>query len=56
MKRWIQQLKFRTPHTYALLMGIITIACLLTYIIPAGEYDREEKMVRHSLFRGLIKR
>lgn len=55
MKRWIQQLKFRTPHTYALLMGIITIACLLTYIIPAGEYDREEKNGQTLVISGSYK-
>lgn len=35
--------KFKTPHTYALLMFVIFIAWLLTYIIPAGEYTREKK-------------
>ncbi|RBA03562.1 YfcC family protein [Staphylococcus arlettae] len=55
MKRWIQQLKFRTPHTYALLMVIITIACLLTYIIPAGEYEREEKNGQTLVVSGSYK-
>lgn len=35
--------KFKTPHTYALLMFVIFLAWLLTYIIPAGEYVREKK-------------
>ena len=55
MKRWIQQLKFRTPHTYALLMVIITIACLLTYIIPAGEYEREQKNDQTLVVSGSYK-
>lgn len=55
MKRWIQQLKFRTPHTYALLMVIITIACLLTYIIPAGEYEREQKNGQTVVVSGSYK-
>lgn len=55
MKRWIQQLKFRTPHTYALLMVIITIACLLTYIIPAGEYEREQKNGQTLVVSGSYK-
>ena len=35
--------KFKTPHTYALLMCIIAVSAILTYIIPAGEYDREQR-------------
>lgn len=35
--------QLKTPHTYALLMMIIAIACVLTYIIPAGEYKRVDK-------------
>ncbi|AMY06020.1 YfcC family protein [Staphylococcus condimenti] len=38
-----KKFQFKTPHTYALLMMIIAVACILTYIIPAGEYKREEK-------------
>ena len=33
-----KKFKFKTPHTYALLMFVIFLAWLLTYIIPAGEY------------------
>ncbi|BGE81196.1 YfcC family protein [Staphylococcus petrasii] len=35
--------RFKTPHTYALLMFVVGLAWLLTYIIPAGEYTREKK-------------
>lgn len=35
--------KLKTPHTYALLMMIIAVACVLTYVIPAGEYKRVDK-------------
>ena len=38
-----KKFKFKTPHTYALLMFVIFLAWLLTYIIPAGEYAREKK-------------
>lgn len=29
------------PHTYALLLILVAFACVMTYIIPAGIYDRE---------------
>ena len=31
--------KFKVPHVYVLLIGIILICSALTYIIPAGSYD-----------------
>jgi len=34
--------KFRLPHTYALLFFIIVLVTILTYIVPAGEFDRAE--------------
>ncbi|PTK93926.1 YfcC family protein [Staphylococcus gallinarum] len=44
MTKRIKQLKhIKTPHTYALLLSIIVCASVLTYIIPAGSYDREKK-------------
>lgn len=30
------------PHTYVLLICVAIVACLLTYVIPAGEYAREK--------------
>ncbi|CAM3137459.1 YfcC family protein [Staphylococcus argensis] len=38
-----KKLQIKTPHTYALLIMIIIIAWLMTYFIPAGEYQREKK-------------
>jgi len=32
--------KFNLPHTYVLIFSIIILVTLLTYIIPAGEYQR----------------
>lgn len=32
--------KFKVPHTYVILFSVILIMAILTYIIPAGEYDR----------------
>jgi uncharacterized ion transporter superfamily protein YfcC len=32
--------KLRVPHTYVLLVGLIALAALSTWFIPAGSYDR----------------
>ncbi|ULG73546.1 YfcC family protein [Macrococcus brunensis] len=32
----------KMPHTYALLLFLVAFACVMTYIIPAGIYDRED--------------
>ncbi|MTI46646.1 MAG: putative basic amino acid antiporter YfcC [Firmicutes bacterium] len=32
--------KFKIPHTYVILFSVILIMAILTYIIPAGEFDR----------------
>jgi len=32
--------KIKVPHTYVILFSVILIMAILTYIIPAGEYDR----------------
>lgn len=33
----------RFPHTYAILLAVVIIGAVLSYIIPAGEYDRVEE-------------
>lgn len=38
----VQKKKKEFPHTYVLLICVALIACLLTYVIPAGEYAREK--------------
>lgn len=30
------------PHTYAILLSVVVIGALLSYIVPAGEYERTE--------------
>ncbi|PTE39084.1 YfcC family protein [Staphylococcus equorum] len=42
-KSFFKSNRFKTPHTYALLLIIIAFSSLLTYIIPAGEFAREKK-------------
>lgn len=32
--------RFSFPHTYVIIMAIVLLATLLTYIIPAGQYER----------------
>ena len=34
--------KFKVPHTYVLLFALIIIMALLTYVIPAGQYQKIE--------------
>ncbi len=34
--------KFKFPHAFVLLFAIIVLVGILTYIVPAGEYDRIE--------------
>ncbi len=34
--------RFKVPHTYVILFAVILIMSVLTYIVPAGEYDRME--------------
>lgn len=33
-------MKLRVPHTYVLLVGLIALAAVSTWIVPAGRYDR----------------
>lgn len=33
-------MKVRVPHTYVLLVGLIVLAAVATWIVPAGSYDR----------------
>jgi uncharacterized ion transporter superfamily protein YfcC len=34
--------RFRVPHTWALLFGLVVVAALSTHLIPAGEYSRTD--------------
>jgi uncharacterized ion transporter superfamily protein YfcC len=37
--------RFKVPHVFVLLTGVILACCLLTYIVPSGSYDRETRVV-----------
>lgn len=35
-------LKFRFPHSYVIIICVLLLACAMTYLIPAGEFQRFE--------------
>ena len=37
--------RIKIPHVFALLTGVILFCSLLTYIIPSGEYERQETTI-----------
>ncbi len=34
--------EFKTPHTYLIIFGIVIVAWILTFLIPAGKFTTEE--------------
>ncbi|GGI40249.1 YfcC family protein [Mammaliicoccus stepanovicii] len=46
------KIRFKNPHTYAILIFIIAISCLLTYVIPSGEFDRKTINDREEVVSG----
>ncbi len=42
MSKEVSKSKFKIPHTYVILFSVILIMALLTYIIPAGVFERVE--------------
>lgn len=34
--------KFKVPHTYVILVSVVILMTILTYVLPAGTYDRVE--------------
>lgn len=46
----------KIPHTYVLLFFIIVVAAILTYIIPAGMFERTEIDGRSVIVPGTFKR
>ena len=37
--------RIRIPHVFTLLTGIVFLACLLTYVIPSGSYERQKRKI-----------
>jgi uncharacterized ion transporter superfamily protein YfcC len=44
----------KVPHTYVIVFGIIVIAAILTWIIPAGEFDRTQKKMADGKEKTVI--
>jgi uncharacterized ion transporter superfamily protein YfcC len=42
MEKEVKKTKFKIPHTYVILFAMIIIMALLTYVIPAGQYQKVE--------------
>lgn len=45
-----KKIKFRIPHTYALLFFVIVLVAILTYVVPAGEFDRAQDPATGRIF------
>ena len=41
-KQNVPKKKFKVPHTFVIIIGIVFIASILTWILPAGEFARVE--------------
>ncbi len=44
----------KVPHTYVIIFGFILISALLTWIIPAGEYNRTVKELEDGSTKEII--
>ncbi len=42
VKNSTKKKSFKVPHTYVIIFSILLLVALATYIIPAGEYERQE--------------
>lgn len=47
-----RNITFKNPHTYAILLFIIVVSVILTYIIPAGKFDRKTVNDREEVISG----
>ena len=46
--------RFKIPHTYAMLFYIVAAACLLTWIIPAGQFSYHEVDVNGTIRKLVV--
>ena len=51
-----QKKKWKTPHTFVILVAIIIIAAIATYLIPAGEFTdlKMRQQEKHLSRRAVI--
>lgn len=50
MEKSKEQKRFKIPHTYALLFFVIVLVAVLTYMVPAGEFNRAEDPATGRIF------
>ena len=50
----VQKKKREFPHTLIIISVIILIAAVLTYVVPAGQYDRVETVNEDGQTRMLV--
>lgn len=50
MEKLKEQKRFKIPHTYALLFFVIVLVAVLTYMVPAGEFNRAEDPATGRIF------
>ncbi len=41
-------MKIKVPHVFALLTGVVFVCSVLTWIVPSGEFEREQRLVGGS--------
>lgn len=46
--------RLRVPHVFPLLLGVIAACALLTYVLPAGTYDRAEVRLESGSTRQVV--
>ncbi len=44
----------KVPHTYVIVFSIVVISAILTWLIPAGEFERTEKLMDNGKTRTVI--
>ena len=55
-KQNVPKKKFKVPHTFVIIIGIVFIASILTWILPAGEFARVENAhgSRYGVSTGVL--
>lgn len=52
----VKKKRFEMPDAFVIIFGILILAVLLTYIVPAGEFQREEVDGRNIVIEGTYER
>ena len=54
INKMISRANFKIPHTYVMLFYIVAAACLLTWVIPAGEFSYHEVDVNGTIRKLVV--